>query len=292
VTSYSYDANSRIVAETLSAGNGKTWKYDSLGNKIEERQKALMTDADNNTNDIVESWEYVSGSTLPLAHIDGNGARKEIAYGTGQVVISETLKNYHTYETGAVLADAVTTHAYDNMGRKVSTMNPLGNPTYYTYSGTSVLVSSVINGTGSSSRTTLFTYDSHGNVATQTDAAGGITTYTYDAFDRQTSATSASGVVQQKTYDANNNVLTDKTLVDGVAVGSAYAYDLLDKVTSVVQDQTGSVSSVAVLKAYDANGNIRSETYPDGSQILYARDEFDRVVSATKYGSGYATSQT
>ncbi len=39
--------------------------------------------------------------------------------------------------------------------------------------------------------------------------------------------------------------------------------------------------------AYDANGNVNAKTYEDGSKTTYTYDEFDRIVSTIKYGSGY-----
>ncbi len=112
-TTYTYNQMGQVLTETLQSGNGTEWKYDDNGNIIEKRRKTDMNTGDS-AADLVELWEYESGSNLPTAYIDPNGNRKETTYNDEGLVMSETVKNYHN-SNDTVTNDITTQYLYDNL---------------------------------------------------------------------------------------------------------------------------------------------------------------------------------
>jgi YD repeat-containing protein len=95
-----------------------------------------------------------------------------------------------------------TTWAYDPEDNLLSTTDPLGNTTAYTYNATR-------------------------QVLTTTDARGGTTTNAYDAKGNLVSTTDPLGNATAYTYDTRGNVLTQTVTVGGVAA----RWDLGDGLT-------------------------------------------------------------
>ena len=57
--------------------------------------------------------------------------------------------------------------------------------------------------------TTVYEYDSDGNIIAQTDPLGNTTRFTFDANGNQLTKTDPLGNTWTSTYDANNNKLSD-----------------------------------------------------------------------------------
>lgn len=119
----------------------------------------------------------------------------------------------------------------------------------------------------------------------------------------------ASGVYHYTYQDFNNNLQYNLVGTSSGTFGVRYEYNTLDQVTKIsedyglTQDNTfsgpmgGMMGMYTIARktmgiSYDANGNIATKTYENGSKTAYIYDEFDRVVSTTQYGSGYASGAT
>jgi len=72
--------------------------------------------------------------------------------------------------------------------------------TLYTYNNEGKVIQETIG-----NRTTTYTYDAKGNLATTTDPLQHTTSYTYDSRDRLIQTTYADGSVEYYDYDANSN---------------------------------------------------------------------------------------
>ncbi|SCG70491.1 RHS repeat-associated core domain-containing protein [Micromonospora halophytica] len=106
----------------------------------------------------------------------------------------------------------------------------------------------------------------------------------YDGLGRQTSYTDADGVTSTTTYDLLGRVATS---TDGKATRT-YTYDggteRRGLLTSVNDSQAGSFSG-----SYDVDGNLTSETWPNGVQVATETDETGTQTGLTYTKPGCAT---
>ena len=99
---------------------------------------------------------------------------------------------------------------------------------------------------------TTFTYDSHGNLSTRTDALGHVTRYTgFDASGRPLSWVDPNGLQTTLTYDLRGRMLTS------------------------------TVGAETTRYAYDATGNLLKTTFTDGSYLKYSYDPANRLIGLT-----------
>ena len=127
---------------------------------------------------------------------------------------------------------------------------------------------------------TLYVYDSQGNLAQFTDAAGKVTKLTYDVLGRRTGQELPGGAVREWTYDKNGNLLTEKD-----AAADTTTHTLLTDhevfgwrgTTSLPPSEGGSVTY-----EYDNAGNVTkvSDSAAAGEATL-AYDALDRPTSVT-----------
>jgi RHS repeat-associated protein len=116
-----------------------------------------------------------------------------------------------------------------------------------------------------------------------TDALGRVTSLVYTARGLLQSMTQAVGTSDTTTtsfeYDASDNLTA---VVDGIGRRTEYAYDNLDRLTTLTQaapDGPGPASSPVWQFAYDAGGNRTSMTDPLGNVTEYVYDERGRLTS-------------
>ncbi len=135
--------------------------------------------------------------------------------------------NYvRTYKDGTVVV-------FNAEGRQVSTTDPNGNQTQYTY-------------------------DADGRVTSITDPAGLVTTFTYSG-GRLASTTTPDGRTTLFEYDARGELIKyDEPDITSVQ----YAYDSDGRLTGVT-DQRGHTTTYS----YGAGGRHTGTTYPDGASV-------------------------
>lgn len=92
------------------------------------------------------------------------------------------------------------------------------------------------------------------------------------------SSLTAEGIKSEILYDANNNVTTQKIILDAdTALSSSSAYDLLDQPTSTsIGSNPSNTRSNTVLR--DKNGNIIESTDVRGLKTTFVYDDLDRVT--------------
>lgn len=188
-----------------------------------------------------------------------------------------------------------TAYTYDGVGRAASATQfsdsyPAGLETTYTYtplnelaSVTDPAVTNTVTGT-IHTRSDAYTYDADGNLVQlqQSDETGGdatrTTTWTYDNHGRVASVTDPAGDATGYNYDTSGQV-TSKINADGAEYD--YAYNPYGEVTSVTlvspsTDQSnpgGGTSDVLATYSYDASGLLSA-----------AEDAMDRITTYTYDG--------
>ncbi|MGH2597261.1 MAG: DNRLRE domain-containing protein [Actinomycetota bacterium] len=180
--------------------------------------------------------------------------------------------------TRQVLATgATTTWAYTDAAHPyspTSTTDPQGNSTTYAYNGAGDLTS-VVDGLASNNSSS-FAYNPNGTMASLTDAMGHVTTYGYDNNGNLTTVTPPAPLGQTTmTYD---NLSRVATTTDGLGHVTTFTYDALDRLTQVAYQGGMVVSNV-----YDADGNLTSETDPNGT-TSYVYNTLNQQTQKTPAG--------
>ena len=249
VTQSGYDLDGNTITTTDPLGHVTTFAYDGLNRKVSE------TDPDPDGSGAlaapVTTWQYdpagnMTGMTDPL----GNAA-------------------------GGVASAHTTNYVYDNLNRQTQVIQPS------------------IDG-GVTRPTEVEVYDSDGNLLSDTDPDANKTSYAYDALNRQISETDPLGKISTSVYDFAGNVtsttdrdsrtinytydnLNRKIKEEWVGTGAAttwswdskglltqvsdpastysYAYDKLDRPTTLTLSLAGLPTPVVLTESYDAAGN-------------------------------------
>lgn len=287
IASYSYGSSGELLSVSYPDGSGAKYAYDS---------NLLMTSATDLQAKILETHTYDSSR---------RGLTSARAGGVDQVTLS--------YTTGAPqLTDSegnVTTYGYQTIGRKnfvtsvngprCSSCGSAGTATFvYDGSGNHTSRTDALN------RTINYTYDSNGNVLSQSQTVGGSTvtwSYTYNAFGEVLTATDPLQHTTTSTYDTKGNLLTRTTpSPGGKTAGSKTSYlydskgqptqitDPLNNITKLAYTPAGLVSSVTdpLLKitsyTYDNRGNRTSVIDALNNQTTYQYDGRNRVTKITR----------
>jgi RHS repeat-associated protein len=162
---------------------------------------------------------------------------------------------------------------YDSLSRLKTATNPeqLGVATTYDYDDASNLTTRT-NPNGASSNVT-FTYDGLNRVKSKTLSSGGTWDYTYDS----TTISNAKGRLVSVVLHGG----TDAYYYDG--------YDAMGRVTASHQiTNSGVATGYAMRYGYDLAGNMTSETYPSGRQVLTEYDSAGRTAGISAAGGYYA----
>ena len=245
------------------------------------------------------SWSYnnlglPAGTTDALSHITG--------------------RTYDADLNQATMVDGLghaTSMVYDSRDRLISQTDPAGGgTTSYTYDDASNLLS-VTDPVGNVTR---YTYDANNRRATETMPTGGVTTYTYDVVGNLTQKVDPNNRTTQYSYDADNREITEKWLPAGGGAAFytmtlaydangdvasvqdnfshyVYAYDAVNRVTSI--DNTGTPGSpqVTLTYSYDKNGNRTNLGDSLGGTDSYAynaRNQLDLISQSGTSSSNVA----
>ena len=139
-----------------------------------------------------------------------------------------------------------------------------------------------------------YDYNAGGQIIAVTETIGGVTStyqYTHDDAGRLTDVSKDAVSVAACTYDSNSN----RTAYNGDPADAAATYDEQDRMLTygdaayTYSDagtlQTKNVSTDITSYDYDAVGNLRGVTLPDGTLITYLIDGLNRRMGKQVNGS-------
>ena len=275
----------RITVDTKGVQTTETIGPDPRwGLAVPVTTSAVSVGADRTTDEIFLRVSNTRGATIsspgnPLTlqsqstAMTANGRTSTVSYAAAGRTVTAT-----------DAAGLQTISALDALGRpltvQTANMAPLQN-TYDTHGR----LTTTVEGTGGSARTTVLAYNSAGWPASVTDPLGGVTSLTYDAAGRELSQTLPTGQVLTFSYDAAGN-LTAST--DAQAVRTIYEYDGYNRLAAQTLDPAG--RAVRSEYHYDLAGNLTSRVDDAGSGRLNATTRFAYAPSSgPKYVIGAIT---
>jgi RHS repeat-associated protein len=235
--SFFYDAKGQLIKTVDALAFASASAYDNAGR--------LLSSTDAYGNQVLRTYD-ANGNLLRVDRI-------------------ESLKNDAGVETGKQYFSDV--FAFDQLGRKISETDTLGNRT-------------------------SFAYDSFGNVVRITDPLGNIQRSTFDIHNRRiahafqmtdTGLGGGAALPSAETrfdYDANGT-LTDITDPNGNRTEEFF--DALDRKTKILFAD-GSIS----LTSYDPDSNVLSTTDNNGLVRNFTVDPLGRVIKTTLDKTGLA----
>jgi len=268
VTQYCYTAESACSINTANTtkvtnpdGGVVTTVVDSFGNPIS------VTDAlQNTTTYTYYPNELVQTMTDPLQNpatqytYDANNFPASVTDPLGHKTTWINNQFGGVTQTADAAQQNTTNIGYDSYFNPITVTDSVGQVWTRTYDSMGdILTQSDANG-----NTTQFTYDSRGNLIKQVDAMNEVTTFTYDGMDRMLTQTDPRGNQTTYTYDALGNLI-DTT--DAVGHDIRATYDLNGNKTSDI-DALGRIT----FYSYDALNRLTKITYPDNSTKQYTYD--------------------
>jgi len=167
---------------------------------------------------------------------------------------------------------------YDGNGNRIGTTDPNENTTLYAYdsSGDVTTQASVL---GSTAVTTTYTYNSFGEVLTMTDPLGNVTTNTYDSHGNLLTVT---------TPKPNSNTAASETQFAYNSLGElTQITDPLSRITKITYTSAGYIASITdpqnnvTSYQYDARGNRTVVIDALSNQTSFAYDMGNRLTGIT-----------
>lgn len=263
-----YDGPTAMLTELLSA-DGITLSFGWDG--------FLMTDMAW-SGPFSATVQGTYGNDFKIAAITVNGSQPThftydddgLLVGAGALAVTRDTKGLVTGTAAGAVTTAITCNEY-------------AEPTQMTaaYGGTTLL-------------DIAYDYDAVGRIMTLTETVGGLTTdyqYTYDITGRLTQVHRDGASVAALTFDGNSN----RTLYIGEPADVSSTYDGRDRLLTCGGADYGynaagvlhtkTVGAEVTAYGYDALGNLRNVTLPDGRIIGYRIDELNRRIGKTVDGT-------
>jgi RHS repeat-associated protein len=265
-TTYTYDAQNRMLSKTDSNGQFIHYAYDIVGNLTH------LTTAHNTTTYSYDPFHRLAqvsdstGQTTRYSHdsVD-NLIRKDLPNGvveTREYDVLNRLTSLEQAKSGVVISGY--DYLFDAVGNRTAIQEANGRQTSYTYDDLYRVISETVTDALSGQVTTAYGYDAIGNRLSQTHSGEGVTTYSYDGNSRLL-AENHAGNVTQYTYDNNGNVLSK------VSAAQTSAYQWNDKHELVSANTVEGAETQQVFYKYNADGTRASQTV-DGVETRYLVD--------------------
>lgn len=248
-----------ITALTDSAGRQVTYAYNSGGDLTDvygvatTRTPSLLSD-DRSTYTYVTGKHLIASMRTPKNYTTTGGTgpgATSMTYDTADRVLTQTdpMSEQTTFTYGPASSPSLTA------GQTLVT-GPAGHKTLDTYSNG--LLTSETKGYGTSDAGTWsYTYDPVSlGVSTESDPDGNLQTFTYDTHGNQTSASNALGYTTLSTYDDHGDIIES---VDPTGVATVNTYDLAGHVNT---------TATATNSGTFAYGDLTSTTVTQANNVV------------------------
>jgi RHS repeat-associated protein len=277
VNASGYTLDDRPCATKSPLGNFWTaYGYDSTGQNLLWSQNPQQTSTQRPT------WAYGDSAHpyYPTSFTDADGNTTNYTY--------DANGNLKTKLDGAQNETSYTYYANGELNTKQDGLNNLGacpgnetcpTTTYNSYNS----YGDVTSETDGRQNTSTFAYDPVGNTTRSTDPLGHGHYYTYDADGRQLSERDPLGHTKTYGYDAAGNQTSE---TDGLNSSDQCAAGTTCPTTSEGYDannllltETSPPNQRTTTYSYDGNGNLLTELDPDQNETLYAYDADNHQIS-------------
>ncbi|WP_281555935.1 RHS repeat-associated core domain-containing protein [Thalassomonas sp. RHCl1] len=233
----SYDNNGYVEEEIDVNGNITLFDYNNDGMLIEK----TVASGTPEEQTITYEWDKDSGKIL-----------KE----TGPNLIKTFEYNDRNMTT------LISLQSNGNDGQPISTVTQLKYDYVFYDNG----MPKTITGTNSKGEVTVKSYNSYGDLTSETDGYGGTVTYeNYDDHGRPGKVTTVDGLVTTYTYTLRGQVQSLTEYAVDAGITRTFSYE------------------------YNVKGQKTKETMPDGSYITYAYDDAYRLIGKS-LSNGYEVS--
>ena len=263
VTSTTYDASDRPIAQRIQDGGGTIYRLTQTGYDVKGRVTCVAVRMD------PSQWLSQTDACTPQT-TGASGPDRVTRYGYDYG--SQLLKTTSGYGTADASDDATLT--YSNNGKPLTATDANGNVTSYAYDGFDRPLTTTYAG-GSYEQ---FGVDANGNLLSRRLRDGTSIGYAYDGLNRVTTKTLPSAELAVSfQYDLLGH-MTAATRADGNNVSAAY--DALGRQTSVTTAIGGTVGS-----QYDAAGRRARLTWSDGFFVTYGYDNVGEMTAVNESGA-------
>ena len=267
-------ANTDMASYTVydgTTGSTKQWTVDTINQQLAPLASPLYSGG----------WQslgcfWISGNTLSVQLINKDGGT--LVAGSIRIVqVNPSVVAYDSNGNVTATTNAlgfVTDSVYDNLNRKIETIQP--------DAATGQTAQSDAN-----CPKTYVAYDSAGNVASTTDPNGNVTRYTYNIDNRQTQIIDALGNTTTTTFDAVGNAIF---VTDALGRTAAYAFDSMNRrIRETLPLADGTTNLVPQMTwQYDLNGNVTAVTDARGFTTWTQYNGWNLPTQATDALGAYA----
>ncbi|WP_239989146.1 RHS repeat-associated core domain-containing protein [Corallococcus macrosporus] len=265
-----------------------------------------------------ESWEY-DAAGHPIRFVDANGHATERLYDGAGRLIEEVLaagtlasaKTTFQYDAAGQLTQTkgprvtgsafdlrytyddlgrrvreenalnqVTAWAYDAVGNKVCTKQPLGQSALAHGAASGMSLSQLEANACGGTHVTRYAYEEEGKLVSVTDAANGLYTYVYDAARNMVAKQDANGNLTTYEYDARNLRSVEHQHLDAHSRLTSAQRSSVPLFESGATP-TSNTGTLTWRHAYDGNRNEASRVDPKGQRVEFSHGLLDRLASRT-----------
>jgi len=257
-TSSVYDELGRVIQQTDQKGRVKKFTFDELGRLVDVTQ---VMDASDSSQDLVTAYAYDEVGNKIL-QTDAKGNRTSFAYDNMGRLIGRKLPG-----------EQVETMAYNSVGQLMAKTDFAGHTTHYAYDQRGRLIQKTPDASLGEA-TVSFSYP---NELTKISTRGSIQNiYKYDAARGWlNSVQTANGTINYSYDAAGNRTKVRITGKDGGNRETDYAYDELNRVSTVSRTGMGTLANYS----YDAVGNVSQITRANGVISTFGYDDLHRLTS-------------
>jgi RHS repeat-associated protein len=238
----------------------------------------LVSTANSPSIDAIEmmSGGSASGLTLYANGFDSSGNYDETTYNSASQPIDVA-----TFTHGVEMQTVASSYTSGYLSATVTTTVPTGNETQETFDSNGNMLTQTVGYGTADAATTTDTYDSQNRILSLTDSLGDVTTWSYTS--TQTVSTDPLGNTDTKTYNGQGELVSE---VNGNDLLTTYAYDSSGDVTSEVEydgPTTSSAVNDTLTWTYNSDGTVATAGNDQGTYTYTynAQGQVANVVTPT-----------